>query len=53
MVNTKIWKFVTPPWEKEPQLTASMVHPSRVNGARKNGESKSWRKPAAVAEEPM
>jgi nitrogenase molybdenum-iron protein alpha chain len=53
MVNTKIWKFVTPPWEKEPQLTASMVHPSRVNGARKNGETKSWRKPATVAAEEM
>jgi len=51
MLTTKIWKFITPPWEKEPQLTASLVHASKVNGTRKNGESKSWRKPVAVTEE--
>ena len=50
MLTTKIWKYITPPWEREPQLTASLVHASKVNGARKNGEAKSWRKPAAVAE---
>ncbi len=48
MVNTKIWKFITPIWEKEPQLTARLVHPSRVNGARKDGEAKSWRKPGVA-----
>ncbi|MGO9585692.1 MAG: nitrogenase molybdenum-iron protein alpha chain [Limisphaerales bacterium] len=46
MVNTKIWKFVTPPWENEPQLSASLVHPSRVSGAKKNGEAKAWRRNA-------
>jgi len=51
MLTTKVWKYITPPWEREPQLTASLVHASKVNGARKNGETKSWRKPAAVAEE--
>jgi len=44
-VNTKIWKFITPPWESEPQLTATLVHPSRVNGAKKSSEARSWRKP--------
>ncbi len=44
MVNTKIWKFVTPPWENEPQLSASLVHPSRVSGAKKNGEAIAWRR---------
>jgi nitrogenase molybdenum-iron protein alpha chain len=53
MVNTKIWKFVTPPWEQEPQLTARLIHPSRTNRVRKNGEAKAWRKPAAAMEEPM
>jgi hypothetical protein len=48
MVNTKIWKFITPIWEKEPQLTASLVHSSRVNGSRKDGEAKAWRRPAAA-----
>ena len=47
MVNTKIWKFVTPPWEKEPQLTASLVHPSRVNGAKTGSQTRSWRRNAA------
>jgi nitrogenase molybdenum-iron protein alpha chain len=51
MVNTKIWKFVTPPWENEPQLSASLVHPSRVSGSKRNGEAKSWRKPATVPED--
>ena len=55
MVNTKIWKFIVPPWESEPQLTATLVHPSRANGARKRGEPQSWQKtPAAPpAEAPM
>jgi nitrogenase molybdenum-iron protein alpha chain len=54
MVNTKIWKFVVPPWEKEPQITARLVHPSKIAGAKKNSDAKSWRKPAAAAaDEPM
>jgi nitrogenase molybdenum-iron protein alpha chain len=52
MVNTKIWKYTVPPWEKEPQTAAPLVHASRVNGAKKSGEAKSWRKPAATAEDP-
>ena len=43
MVNTKIWKFITPPWESEPQLTATLVQPSRVNGAKKKTETQVWR----------
>ena len=46
MVNTKMWKFITPPWENEPQLTAALVHPSRVR-AQEGRETQSWRKPAA------
>jgi len=55
MVNTKIWKFITPPWESEPQLTATLVHSSRVNGAKKMSEPESWRTPPAEtpAEGPM
>ena len=47
MVNTRIWKFVTPPWESEPQLTATLVHHSRVHGAKKKSETQSWRRPPA------
>lgn len=25
MVNTKVWKYATPPWEKNPQLRATLV----------------------------
>jgi len=49
MVNTKIWKFITPPWESEPQLTATLVQSSRVNGAKKKSEPESWRTPPAEA----
>lgn len=52
MVNTKIWKHTTPPWEKDPQAAPALVHPARVNGGKK-AEAKSWRKPAASADEPM
>ena len=53
MLTTKVWKYITPPWEKEPQLSATMVHGARVNGAKKNGETKAWRKAAAPVEEPV
>ena len=49
MVNTKIWKFITPPWESQPQLTATLVHPARGHGAKQKAETQAWRKPAAAA----
>jgi len=52
MLTTKIWKFITPPWEKDPQSAAPLVHHIKANGA-KTEESKGWRKPAATADEPM
>ncbi len=36
MVNTKVWKYATPPWEKNPQLRASLV--SRPKGAARKEE---------------
>jgi nitrogenase molybdenum-iron protein alpha chain len=50
MLTTKVWKFITPPWEKDPQSAAELVHASKVKGAKKS-EAKTWRKPAAAAEE--
>jgi nitrogenase molybdenum-iron protein alpha chain len=44
MLTTKVWKFITPPWEKDPQAAAPLEHCSR--NARKE-EAKAWRKPAA------
>ena len=26
MLTTKVWKFITPPWEKDPQSSAELVH---------------------------
>ena len=45
MLSTKVWKYLVPPWEKEPQLAASLVHPSKTNGGGRNGDTqKSWRR---------
>jgi nitrogenase molybdenum-iron protein alpha chain len=48
MVNTRTWKFITPPWETEPELTAALVHPGRAGGGKKGAQPQSWRKPAAA-----
>ncbi|MGO8697247.1 MAG: nitrogenase molybdenum-iron protein alpha chain [Limisphaerales bacterium] len=53
MLTTKVWKFITPPWEKAPQSSAELVHASKLPGIKKNGEAKAWRKPAAAADEPV
>ncbi len=50
MLTTKVWKFITPPWEKDPQSAAPLEHCSR--NAKKE-EAKAWRKPAASGEEGM
>ena len=49
MLNTKVWKFITPPWEKDPQLTADAGPSPRTSMARsEKAKAKSWRKPAAA-----
>ncbi len=45
MVNTRIWKYVVPPWEKSPQLQASMVN--RPKGADVKTEARSISRNAA------
>ncbi len=50
MLSTKIWKYVVPPWEKEPELAVTLVHPAK-NGTKHKGESKTWRASAAVGVE--
>ena len=47
MVNTRTWKFITPPWETEPELTAALVTPGRAEGGKKGAQPQSWRRPAA------
>lgn len=46
MLTTKVWKFITPPWEKTSATATPLEHCSR--NAKKE-EAKSWRKPAADA----
>lgn len=50
MVNTKIWKYVVPPWEKEPQLQASMVN--RPKGAQVKTEAKLASRQAVAEADP-
>jgi nitrogenase molybdenum-iron protein alpha chain len=50
MLTTKVWKFITPPWEKAPLESVPLCHAGKDSAA-KNEEAKSFRKPAAVADE--
>jgi nitrogenase molybdenum-iron protein alpha chain len=52
MVNTRIWKFTMPPWEKDPQAAPPLVHASKGNGGKKEN-AKSWRKTASAGGEEM
>ena len=53
MLSSKVWSYVVPPWEKEPQLAATLVHPAKTNGARRHEESqKTWRRGPTPVEEP-
>jgi len=47
MVNTRIWKYITPPWEKDPQGATRLVHPGRN---RKNEDAQAPDPAPAVAE---
>jgi len=47
MVNTGIWKYITPPWEKDPQGATRLVHPGRN---RKNEDAQAPDPAPAVAE---
>ncbi len=53
MLGTKVWKHVIPPWEKEPQLAATLVHPAKVNGAKRQPEApNTWRRGMTPVTEP-
>jgi len=53
MLSTKVWKFLTPPWEKAPQSAAAMTHFAKGVAVVEEEESKAWRKPGAASEEPV
>jgi nitrogenase molybdenum-iron protein alpha chain len=50
MLTTKVWKFITPPWEKDPQSATPLTHTTKTEA---KNETKAWRKPGAPADEPM
>jgi nitrogenase molybdenum-iron protein alpha chain len=43
-LTSKVWKFITPPWEKDPQSVAPLMHASK---SERREAAKAWRKPAA------
>jgi len=51
MLTTKVWKYILPPWEKSAAASPALVHVAKAGGAKKNGETPSWRKPAAGGDE--
>jgi len=50
MLTTKVWKFITPPWEKDPLQSPALVHAGRNTG-KKIDDTPVWRKPGAAADE--
>jgi nitrogenase molybdenum-iron protein alpha chain len=52
MLSSKVWSYVVPPWEKEPQLVATLVHPG-MTAAAKKAENKSFSRQRPAAEEGM
>jgi nitrogenase molybdenum-iron protein alpha chain len=45
MLTTKVWKFITPPWEKDPSSATPLTHTTRTEA---KNETKAWRKGAAA-----
>jgi nitrogenase molybdenum-iron protein alpha chain len=44
MLSTKVWKYLVPPWEKDPQLAATLVHPSKTPGGKTHAGTRSYAK---------
>jgi nitrogenase molybdenum-iron protein alpha chain len=44
LLTSKVWKFITPPWEKDPQSVTPLAHASK---SERREAAKAWRKPAA------
>jgi nitrogenase molybdenum-iron protein alpha chain len=51
MLTTKVWKYITPPWEKDPTSAMPLTHTTKTEA---KNETKAWRKAAAAdADGPM
>jgi nitrogenase molybdenum-iron protein alpha chain len=47
MLTTKVWKYITPPWEKDPLSATPLTHTTKTEA---KNETKAWRKPGAAAD---
>jgi nitrogenase molybdenum-iron protein alpha chain len=50
MVNTKVWKLVTPPWKRDPQVPARLVYQPKASRSEAEEATKTWKAPAQKAE---
>jgi nitrogenase molybdenum-iron protein alpha chain len=48
MVNTKVWKLVTPPWKSDPAAPARPVYMPRARGASDEENVKNWKRANAA-----
>ncbi|PTY03141.1 nitrogenase molybdenum-iron protein alpha chain [Opitutaceae bacterium EW11] len=46
MVNTKVWKLVTPPWKREPQVPPRLVYQPKANREELAEATKTWKAPS-------
>jgi nitrogenase molybdenum-iron protein alpha chain len=50
MLRTKVWQYIVPPWEKNPELSASFANAGKPGRIKNNGEAKAWSRKAATVE---
>ncbi len=49
LVNTKVWKLVSPPWKRDPQIPARLVYQSKADRAAADDGTTAWKSPAKKA----
>ena len=51
MVNTKVWKLVSPPWKRDPQIPARLVYQTKAGRAEAEETNKTWKSPVKKADD--
>jgi nitrogenase molybdenum-iron protein alpha chain len=51
MVNTKVWRLVSPPWKRDPQAPARLVYQPKATRAENEEATKTWKAPGKKTEE--
>jgi nitrogenase molybdenum-iron protein alpha chain len=51
MVNTQVWKLVSPPWKRDPQTPARLVYQPKASRAEADEAPKTWKAPGKKPEE--